>query len=409
MLSKRAFLITLSTLVVAVPTAFNDDILDADDQCSSQGESDWCAIRALQLRSTKIEHEQDVLAKEWEWGSNTSTATNILRAEAATQLVEGCDPGFESDYRTTEDRACVRNPELAGCQADGIHMACRICGRPKSGTGKVFHPCPDAYVNVPLYHLAGNSSWIGMGVFMEAKLGAPADDPQYVTLLLDSGSVSLAVIGEGTEGKPGAMPQCSPQEFHFFLNRSRCALGSYSPNLSSSKELWPLPGSKLCQQVVNVSDNRSVCATSVCYAGGCNENGSGYLAFDLAEELTIGPYTSKVPVDAIAYMMGPFQEPPSSGIIGLAGNQLNCVDYNDSDSCSPTAMDLFLKSQNLENRLGMCLGRPPQHDSKGYLKHGLPGVLSLGGADPELYTGPLLRTGSGTSGFFTAEDRKSVV
>eukprot|EP00930_Biecheleria_cincta_P097263 TRINITY_DN88988_c0_g1_i1.p1 TRINITY_DN88988_c0_g1~~TRINITY_DN88988_c0_g1_i1.p1 ORF type:complete len:646 (+),score=80.27 TRINITY_DN88988_c0_g1_i1:46-1938(+) len=400
MSSKCVSMIVLSSLLVPALLALNTDVLDADDQCS--GAVGQCAVRALQLHSAKIGHEEDAPAAE-RWSSNTSSASKTLRHQAASHLVDGCDPGFISDYRTTEDHACDEDPKLEGCQADGIHMACRSCGTPKSGTGPVFEACPNAYVNVPVYHLAKNSSWFGMGVFMEAKLGTPGNGSQYVTLLLDSGSVSLAVIGEGTKGKPGALPQCSPQEFHLFLNRSHCALGSYSPNLSSSKELWPLPGSKLCAEEVNVSNNTSACLTRVCYAGGCNENGSGYFALGMKEEFTIGPYTATVPIDAVAYMMGPFQEPPSSGIIGLAGNKLNCIDANDTDTCAPTAIDLFLRSQNLENRLGMCLGRPPQHDSRGYLKHGRPGVLSLGGADPELYTGPLLSTGLGDSGFFTAE------
>ncbi|CAE8620537.1 unnamed protein product [Polarella glacialis] len=334
-------------------------------------------------------------------------AVETLRLQASTHLVEGaCSRGFGSEYRVVRDDACIRDQDLPGCRADGVSTACRYCGRPRSGQGVTYPACPSTVVNLPLYHLARNSSWWGMGVFMEAKIGDPAEDAQYVTLLLDSGSSALGVIGRATEGLPGALPQCSVGEFHSYFGRSRCAIGAYDLNESKSGELWPRPGSKYCSLVTNVSEELQICMVQMCYAGGCDpEVGSGFTAIAIRDTLSLGPYSSTVPVNAIINMTGPFQEPPSSGIMGLGTKRLNCGNFSDPESCYPGAMEEILMSQGLENRLGFCLGRPPvpsgSDSASGYIQYGKPGILSLGGSDLRLLNGSMLYTNITGDGFFS--------
>merc|ERR1712025_708001 len=123
-------------------------------------------------------------------------------------------------------------------------------------------------VSVPIFHLARNDSTHGMGVFVEALIGV-GDHAQYVTLLLDSGSSSMAVTGKLTTGKPGPVKLCDTQEFHNTYKRSHCALGSYDMANSTSVSLYPKPDSPYCGFIENVTvDNKSheICVTQSWYA-----------------------------------------------------------------------------------------------------------------------------------------------
>eukprot|EP00443_Scrippsiella_acuminata_P090789 CAMPEP_0115456142 /NCGR_PEP_ID=MMETSP0271-20121206/44530_1 /TAXON_ID=71861 /ORGANISM="Scrippsiella trochoidea, Strain CCMP3099" /LENGTH=574 /DNA_ID=CAMNT_0002882637 /DNA_START=41 /DNA_END=1765 /DNA_ORIENTATION=- len=307
-----------------------------------------------------------------------------LQEQAARSLIEGaCFASYDHVYRVFKDSTCQK-ADLPGCKADGVHEACRYCGPPASGQGVAYPACPRAFVNVPLFHLAAGAAYRGFGVFIEAKLGSPAKDAQYITLLLDSASSSLGIIGRETVGHPGPLPQCTMRSFHTLGARSHCGLGSYTVHASRSAERWPHLGDQYCPTVDNDTDGRPYCVLRAAYA-----DGSGFSAMMVRDALSIGSYTQPVPVNAIYRMSGPFQEPPCSGILGVAAARLNCVRLWDPETCFPGAMEQLLTSQGLRNKLGLCLGRPPQPEHAGSerLDHGTPGLLSLGGSAPELTVG----------------------
>jgi len=241
-----------------------------------------------------------------------------------------------------------------------------------------------APASIPLFHLANKPGQKGFGVFIEAKIGTPPERAQYVTLLLDSGSSSMAVIGPRAAGLPGPLPPCTLSSFHTRTGRSSCGLGGYTARDSPSHVRWPLPGSQYCPIAVNDTTRVPFCAMSVNYG-----DGSGFTGMMVNDTLTIGGYSQTAPVNAIYWMHGPFQEPPSAGIIGVAGADLNCARWGDPKTCFPGAMEQLLMSQGLKNRLGLCLGRPPLPTGSDHnrIDYGQPGLMSLGGTDTALTAG----------------------
>lgn len=278
----------------------------------------------------------------------------------------------------------------------------------------------NAKVNVPLFHLAHSVS-TGMGVFMEAKVGK-GSSKQYVTLLLDSGSVSMAVLGSESQPTSSlawtcgttlktvmrninhtepALPQCTLQDFRS-SNKGRCGLGGYELSKSTSAEPWPLGGSKLCpvkKDLEYMSGRWATKSGGPCNARTCYGDGSGYQANLVKDFLSIGSYSQKVPIHAISNVAGVFQEAPSAGIIGVASKALNCASHSDPSTCYPGAMQQLLISQGLERKLGLCLGEPPEPSST----FGTPGLLSLGGIDHTLAVGEPLFTPLSGSKYYTVK------
>eukprot|EP00931_Biecheleriopsis_adriatica_P055568 TRINITY_DN3288_c1_g1_i1.p1 TRINITY_DN3288_c1_g1~~TRINITY_DN3288_c1_g1_i1.p1 ORF type:complete len:710 (-),score=72.37 TRINITY_DN3288_c1_g1_i1:9-2138(-) len=324
-----------------------------------------------------------------------ATKPNLMETDAARALTDpenliagACSHDFDHAYHVFKDPRC-KEENLSGCMADGMHQACRYCVGPLHENSS-YPSCPSVAVNVPLFHLAQKTA---LGVFMEARLGWPA---QYVTLLLDSGSTSLAVLSQDSvpdvslvEKCPygnvaynvnrtvGILPQCSLADFHDAEMRWRCSLGSYEPCASTEKELWPLPESEQCRY-----PSQPGCLGYACYG-----DGSSFEATKLKDIMTVGAFAQKVPIQSIRRVAGMFQEAPSSGIIGVASQELNCANSSDADTCYPGAMQQLLLSQGLPRRLGICLGSAPVADDSAQIDYGTPGLLSLGGVDPRLTVG----------------------
>eukprot|EP00041_Stephanoeca_diplocostata_P017271 m.344616 g.344616 ORF g.344616 m.344616 type:complete len:475 (+) comp20645_c0_seq22:3514-4938(+) len=232
--------------------------------------------------------------------------------------------------------------------------------------------CRAATVDVPLMHLALDDG-DGLGVYVNIGVGTP---PQTVSVLLDSGSSTLGVAGPSTGG--GAYPLCTSTGGY---DDGTCVVGQYDPTSSSSAQA--LKGSTSpCKTPVDGDD---FCGFAVEYGSGC----CGMEGHLYNEVLTIGSLKATVSVGSITEVQEGFQEPPANGIMGVSANAGNCntADFaawesgSNERTCVPDAMATLLLNNGLDDFFGMCLGNP-----------NVPGVLSLGGPNPNFYTGDIAYT-----------------
>ena len=109
---------------------------------------------------------------------------------------------------------------------------------------------------------------------------------------------------------------------------------------------------KRCIKLTTVNSYvHEICVTQSWYV-----DQSGWAAIPVADTLSVGNVSAEVPFNAIQYMVGFFQEVPTSGIMGLGAKWLNCGNNSIASSCYPGAMESLLSSTGLPNKLGFCLG-----------------------------------------------------
>jgi hypothetical protein len=107
----------------------------------------------------------------------------------------------------------------------------------------------------------------------------------------------------------------------------------------------------------------------------------------LSDTLTIGSLSATVTVGAISTVQEGFQEAPANGIMGVSASSGNCnsgsfasSQTSDSVTCAEDTMQALLTANGYGDKFGVCLGVDA------------PGVLSLGGANSDFYTAPMLAT-----------------
>mmetsp|Transcript_5057 Transcript_5057/g.15395 ORF Transcript_5057/g.15395 Transcript_5057/m.15395 type:complete len:506 (+) Transcript_5057:21-1538(+) len=227
-----------------------------------------------------------------------------------------------------------------------------------------------AQVDVPFVNLSPDTG-AGEGVYVDVQIGTP---PQAVTVLFDSGSSTLGVASDSTSG---AFAECTSATYP-----NNCGVGSYNPSESSTAN-YVSPTSSTCNTPTDVDGTRR-CGFAVEYGSGC----CGMEGALLRDTLRIGSLSTTVTVGAISQVQDGFQEPPANGIMGVSSSKANCnkasfsawQQYSSPSTCAEDAMQELLESNGFTDRFGVCPGV------------GAPGVLSLGGANSDFYTGAIHKT-----------------
>lgn len=231
---------------------------------------------------------------------------------------------------------------------------------------------------------------------------------QVVAVILDSGSGSLAVPKIGLEN---ALPQCNGDKQKYLAGT--CAVGGYDPSQSKTMEdytLVPVDQVLGCQATVTI-DGIEKCGAVNNYG-----DGSAWDGYLVKDQLKIGKLAAKVSLASVTkYFDGDgnppatMQEGPAAGIMGVSdvlgwvGGVMvstNCLHKDHTKTgnptCRPDAFNEVLKSNNLDNIYGVCLGAAP---SDGHPK---PGVLTLGKSDTTLFQGKMLYAKLDESAYFNA-------
>jgi hypothetical protein len=190
-------------------------------------------------------------------------------------------------------------------------------------------------------------------------LGTP---PQYVELLLDTGSTDLAVVSEdycvscvtsSGSDQAATFPSCPAM--------SACtAPSTYSPNNSSTSSHYCSPDAP----AVN---------SGQCYVIDTYLSGQAWLGFEYLDVVAFGQVSAPAPFAVIAEEWGAFTTAANSGIFGLGMKQASSI-----GELSP--LTRLLKHNNLTDTFSMCLGDNPDHEEgyeAGYMLLGLNGSGEL--------------------------------
>lgn len=192
----------------------------------------------------------------------------------------------------------------------------------------------------------------GSGEFYaQVGLGTPA---QYFTVILDSGSSTLAVPSTTCSG-------CSLQ-------------GGFNSGASSSAAAYACSSSQ-CTGGCSTQAPSS-CGFSISYG-----DGSGVQGALIYDTLTFGGLSAQVSFGTFFTASSSFQVPPAQGILGLAYSSLDCLPANPSSSgttCNTPALQQLLSANGLPAVFSLCLGDP--------------GVMTIGGTDPQYYSGSITYT-----------------
>ena len=181
-------------------------------------------------------------------------------------------------------------------------------------------------VNVPVLHFPAHER---SGTYLDVQIGTP---PQTVSVILDTGSSTLAVGSATTQGShqicpadrplPGNMDHWSTENLND--ENDVCVVGAYTPTASIT--MVSGAGSATC----NTPIGRGRCGFAVAYGTGAYGI-QGYLVND---ELAMGGLNTTVSIGAITEMVGSWQQAPTNGIFGVAMSSLNCLHATMQDATS---------------------------------------------------------------------------
>eukprot|EP00038_Savillea_parva_P002046 m.110137 g.110137 ORF g.110137 m.110137 type:complete len:508 (+) comp10707_c2_seq1:251-1774(+) len=246
-------------------------------------------------------------------------------------------------------------------------------------------------LDLPLMHTT-----YAYAAYAMMQVGTP---PQTIAVLMDTGSATLAMSGSLSTG-PGKLPACTSDADY---KKGGCSIGSYTESSSQSSAIVPASGPINVDGLpsgtfTSVRGKPSTVTNNTCgtptgaTCGGAEAYGSatdntGYQGDWIVDTITFANLSAPVPFVSMQEVLYEMEEAPVAGIFGVGNKRADClhgtiktvVSGSPDTTCVTNPMRLLLQHNGFErDAFAFCLSEP-----------GKTGVLSLGGPNPNYYSGDI--------------------